>query len=106
MKVIIEHTRFVNNQTIDLNYILLSKYRKVLCIATREGQIARINKWIKKQPTDILGEITILGWWDLRDAGYLSNSSVWTQYDCIIFLDPNRCAFKADYETLITNIKQ
>src|SRR5574342_221452 len=102
MKVIVEHTRFIDDKEVDLNYINLQKYKKILCIATRDGQIYRVKKWIDEQrklQTE-LGIILIFGWWDLRANGLLENNDIWQQFDCVIFLDPERCAYKFDYEYL------
>ncbi len=100
MKIIQETTRFINDNEVDLNYLLVQKYKKPLVIATREGQIYRILAW--QDQNNI--EFPVIGWWDLLERKYLSDSglirAMWIQHDIVIFLDDARASDKEIYATL------
>ena len=101
MKVIVEHTRFVNDQQIDLNYLNLQKYNNIFCIATREAQIKRIQKWLVQHN---INTVKVWGWWQLLKTEYLEDFTSWKKHDLIIFLDPDRCNIEDLYLKLIDRV--
>lgn len=100
MKIIQETTRFINDEQIDINYLLVQKYNKPLAIATREGQIHRILAWQDQRNVTF----SVVGWWDLINKGYMSDDGLirtkWIGHDVVIFLDSARAGDKEVYETL------
>lgn len=100
MKIIQETTRFINDEQIDINYLLVQKYNKPFVIATREGQIYRILAWQDQRGI----EFPVVGWWDLISKKYMSDNGLirtkWIEHDVVIFLDSARAGDKEVYETL------
>ncbi len=106
MRVLVETTRFVDDNQIDLNYLHLQMFDKPLVVASRDGQIYRVNEWTKAHKISI----KVIGWWDLWFEEYVKQPVIalpkFFEHDGVIFLDPTRAGQKDMYNKIIDNVKK